>query len=139
VKDSYETIRQLGGEVLVVSFSGPKQVRAYLDRYPLPFPAVSDPERVAYRAFALEKTSWASFLRPRVIGRYLRLMFRGWAPHKAQGGEDVLQLGGDFVIDRQERLVYAYRSKESTDRPSAKELVEAVRKASGEPLAPGET
>jgi peroxiredoxin len=129
VKASYEAIRQLGGEVLVVSFAAPKLVAAYLERYPLPFPVVSDPTRTAYHAFELGRTSWGSMLQAGAVGRYLKLLFRGWLPGKPDEGEDVLQLGGDFVLDGQGRLVYAYRSAEPTDRPSAQELVQAVRAA----------
>jgi peroxiredoxin len=122
-------IRALGGEVVAVSFTPPQRVATYLRVHPLPFPAVSDPERAAYRAFSLERTSWASFLRLQVIARYLKLIFLGWMPKAAPKGEDVLQLGGDVVIDAGGRLAYAYRSRVPTDRPSARALLEAVRRA----------
>jgi peroxiredoxin len=137
VKGVYEEIRRLGGEVLAVSFTGPRQVAAYLERYPLPFPAVSDPERTAYRAFALEQTSWGRMLRPAVLARYLLLMVRGWMPWKPKEGDDLLQLGGDFVLDQARRVVHAYRSAEPTDRPPARQLLEAVLWASGGCQPPG--
>ena len=125
--DHYADLRGLGAEVVAVSFTPPKRVAAYLQVHPLPFPAVSDAERVAYRALSLERTSWASFLRLNVIAGYLKLMFRGWKPQAAQKGADVLQLGGDFVIDAAGRLTYAYRSRVPTDRPTIGKLLEAVR------------
>ncbi len=127
--DRYVDLRALGGEVVAVSFTSPERVAAYLQAHPLPFPAVSDPERAAYRALSLERTSWASFLRLQVIVGYLKLMFRGWKPQAAQKGADVLQLGGDFVIDTAGRLAYAYRSRVPTDRPTIGRLLEAVRAA----------
>ncbi|MCC6421231.1 MAG: AhpC/TSA family protein [Gemmataceae bacterium] len=127
----YGEIRALGGEVLAVSFTGPVKVRAYVERHPLPFAVVADPDRIAYRAFALERTSWWTFLQPGVIGRYLKWLFRGVKPEAAERGEDVLQLGGDFVIDRAGRLAYAYRSAEPTDRPAPEEVRRAVRAAAG--------
>lgn len=131
MKDHYDAIRAAGGEVLAVSFTRPERVAAYLERYPLPFPAVSDPERAAYRAFALGRTGWGAFFRPSVLLGYFRLMFRGWLPKQPGEGEDVLQLGGDFVIDRQGRLVYAYPSEGPTDRPRVEEVVAAMRRAAG--------
>ncbi len=125
----YEQIRALGGEVLALSFTKPEKVRVYVERHPLPFPVGSDPERTAYQAFGLERTSWLSFLRPGVIARYLKLIFRGVKPQAAEKGDDVLQLGGDFVIDRAGRLSYAYRSRVATDRPSTEEVLRAVRAA----------
>jgi peroxiredoxin len=124
-----EEFRALDTQILAVSFTPPARVRAYLEVHPLPFPAVSDPDRRAYAAFSLTSTRWLSFLRPDVLARYLLLMVRGWKPEKPEKGEDVLQLGGDFVIDPTGRLAFAYRSRESTDRPTAAALVDAVRQA----------
>ncbi len=127
----YEAIRRLGGEVLVVSFTRPDQLAAYVQRHTIPFPAVADPTRAAYQTFALGRGSWWMFLRGHVVGRYLKLMTRGWLPEKTSQEEDLLQLGGDFVLDSQRRLVYAYRSVDATDRPPAAELLRAVRQAVG--------
>jgi peroxiredoxin len=129
VAGRYGDLRALGAEALAVSFTPPGRVAAYLRAHPLPFPAVSDPERAAYLALSLGRASWASFLRLNVLARYLKLMFRGWRPQAPEKGEDVLQLGGDFVIDAAGRLAYAYRSPVATDRPPARELLEAVRAA----------
>jgi peroxiredoxin len=129
VQGVYDEIRQLGGEVLAVSFTPPERVAAFVQRHPLPFPAVADPERRAYRAFGLERTSWRRLLSPLSLAGYLWLTLRGWLPWKAQQGADVLQLGGDFVLDGRRRLVYAYRSVRPTDRPAARELLAAIREA----------
>jgi AhpC/TSA antioxidant enzyme len=112
--------------VLVVTQARPAILIVFLRELPLPFPVVADPERVAYHAFGLERTSWAAMLRPGVILRYLQLIFRGWRPRKVREGEDVLQLGGDFVLDGEGRLTYAYRSAEPTDRPSVEALLQAM-------------
>ena len=123
----YPQIRELGGEVLAVSFSSPVRVAAYVQRYPLPFPVLSDPDRQAYKSFALEKTSWAAMLRPASLLRYVKLMVRGWLPGSPAKNDDLLQLGGDFVLDEQKRLVFAYRSAEPTDRPPAGKVLQIMR------------
>ena len=137
MQQHYPEIVRLGGQVLVVSFAQPAQIADYLARTPLPFPLVADPSRTAYHAFGLERTSWSAILGIRSILAYLRLIFRGWLPRRPREGEDVLQLGGDFVLDRNGRLVYAHRSADPTDRPAVGELVEAVRAA--EPHARSES
>ncbi len=70
-------------------------------------------------------------LRAGVLGRYLGLLLRGWLPRKPCKNEDLLQLGGDFVLDAARRLVYAHPSAEPTDRPTIEELLQAVRRARG--------
>lgn len=95
----------------------------------MPFPVLCDPNREAYRAFQLGHTSWLRILNPLVLGRYLLLILRGRLPFKPDEGEDLMQLGGDFVLDGQRRLTFAYSSANATDRPSVDVLVEAVMKA----------
>jgi hypothetical protein len=65
-------------------------------------------------------------LNPLVLGRYLLILLRGRLPVRPQEGDDLMQLGGDFVLDSQRRLVYAHCSANATDRPPADELVRAV-------------
>ena len=125
----YEEIRRLGAGVLVVTQSGPQVLAAFLRAQPLPFPLVGDPERKTYRAFGLEETSVGAMVRPGVLFRYLGLMFRGWRPRMPHVGENVLQLGGDFVLDAESRLIYAHPSAEPTDRPSLDTLLQALRAA----------
>ena len=120
-------LRQLGAEALVVSFAPPGRVAAYLAKYPQPFPVVSDPERSGYQAFGLSSTSVGAMLRPGVIARYLMHIFRGWLPDKRAEGEDIMQLGGDFLLDGAGVLRFAHPSAEPTDRPSAAELMKQAR------------
>lgn len=129
MKEIYEELRQLGAEVLVISFSPPEFLTRYLESNPLPFPLLADPERLAYKGFGLERTTWKEMLRPAVLGRYLKLVVRGWLPWKSRKGDDLLQLGGDFVLDEPRRIRYVHRSTEPTDRPSAQTLLAAVRQA----------
>lgn len=125
----YADIKGLGAEVLVVSFTPPERVAAYLAKYFLPFPVVSDPTLAGYRRFGLERTTVGALLRPGVIWRFVRRIFQGWLPRKPGAGEDVLQLGGDFVLDARQRLVYAHPSREPTDRPTPSALLAALRQA----------
>jgi len=133
VQGRYDELRALGAEVMAVSFSPPAKVAAYLARNPLPFPAVADPAREGYRRFELGRTAWGTFFRPTVLAGYFKQIVRGWLPWRSEKGDDVLQLGGDFVLDGRRRLVYAYRSADPTDRPPAEDLVRAVRDSAGAP------
>lgn len=127
MEEHYDEIRRLGGEVAAVSFSPPERVAAFLKPHPLPFPALADPEMTAYRAFQLGRTSWREIANPLVMGRFLKMMVHGWLPRTPGQGDDIFQLGGDFILDRDLRVRYAHASAEPTDRPTGPELVEAVR------------
>jgi hypothetical protein len=115
-----------GCSVLVVAQAKPEVLSLYLSRFKWAVPLVSDPERTAYSAFGLERTNWLTFFKPRVLGGYLWKMFKGSRVHKPYAGEDVLQLGGDFILARDRRVIFAYPSADPTDRPSVSALLAAL-------------
>ena len=110
-------------DVLVVTQSRPEAVSAAS----LPLPTVCDPDRAAYRYFGLDRGRWSMFLRWGVLARYLRLIFTGWRPRRGEAGEDMLQLGGDFILSADRHLLYAHRSNDPADRPAAADLVNQMQ------------
>lgn len=118
--------RDAGCEILIVTQASPPLLRLFLNGNPQPFPVVGDPDRVAYRAFGLERTSWLTFLKPSVICGYLRLMLRGVRVKTPNAGEDVRQLGGDFVLDSDGKVVWRFTSADPTARPSVGELLRVL-------------
>lgn len=127
MRDHHEEIHQAGANILVVAQARPEALSTFLADEPCPFPVVTDPERAAYRAFGLERTSWWRIFRPKSVLGYLRLIFGGWGVRRPTGDEDVLQLGGDFLLDAQSRLVFAYRSADPIDRPTVEMLLLAIK------------
>jgi AhpC/TSA antioxidant enzyme len=131
VQKHLDEIQQAGVEVLVITQSRPAAVALMS----LPFPTLCDPERAAYRSFGLDRGKWSMFFRGSVLARYLGLIFAGWIPRGYEAGEDVLQLGGDFILAADRRLLYAHRSTDPADRPSANELVEQVQRIAASTVA----
>lgn len=115
-----------GCSVLVVCQAKPEVLTLYLDRQKWHVPIVSDPDRAVYRAFGLERTGWLTFFRPGVVWGYLRGMLKGYGVRTPYAGEDVRQLGGDFLLDRYGTMVYQYRSADPTDRPAVEALLNVV-------------
>jgi peroxiredoxin len=112
--------------VVLVTFTRPRNLRGYRGRFGLPYPVLSDEGRAAYRAYGLRRGPWWRVWGISTLREYARLL-RGGA-RLQRPTEDISQLGGDFVVDREGRLAYAYRSKGPSDRPPVEELVEAVRR-----------
>lgn len=121
-----EQLAARGCSVLVVTQAQPKWLAHYTERTNWGVPLTCDPDRRAYAAFGLERTKWRTFFNPRVLWGYFRAMFRGYRVRAPYAGEDLLQLGGDFVLARDRRVVYARRSANPTDRPAVADLLAAL-------------
>ena len=121
-----EQLAEARCSVLVVAQAKPEVLSLYLARQRWHVPVASDPERAAYRAFGLDRTGWLTFFRPKVLWGYLRGLLRGYGPRATYAGEDVLQLGGDFMLDKRGRVVFAHPSTTPTDRPSVRAIRDAL-------------
>jgi hypothetical protein len=127
VAERFREFRELGVGVVAVSMSRPEGIARYLAERPLPFPLLADPDRQAYAAFGLERTTWARIARPGVLWRYARLVAGRAKVRRVPEGEDPLQTGGDFLVDADRRLLWAHTSPDPTDRPAVHDLLAAAR------------
>jgi len=132
-----EAFAARGCSVAVVSQSQPAELARYRPAQRWKVRVLADPQRRLYQALGLERTRPWIFLWPPVVLGYLWSLLRGYRPRLPRPGEDVLQLGGDFLLNRRRTLLYAYRSAHPTDRPSAATLLavlDVLRQAKPEPL-----
>jgi peroxiredoxin len=113
-----------GLRVVLVGMGTPEDARAFRSGMRLPFPVLSDPDRSAYRRYGLLK-----------IERRHRLGFReAWkllAAIAHHGGaisrnQDMAQLGGVFVIDRDGIVRFAHRALAMSDNPPVDALLRAA-------------
>lgn len=133
VKASKAAFERSGAAIVVVSFAEPAQLVHYQEHHHWPFPILADPERSAYRAFSLKRLSWFQLFSPKTLMRYLKL-FREGMKREDYGQDDIHQSGGDFLLDREGNVLFAHRSRNPADRPSAPELlrkIERLKSASG--------
>ena len=92
--------------------------------------ALLDEDRRAYEAYGMTSGSVLDVWQPKVLWYYAKRMWRGKTLDEANG--DTRQLGGDFVVDRQGRLLLRHPSQDPTDRPSLEELHAAAAAAAAE-------
>ncbi|MDT8368841.1 MAG: AhpC/TSA family protein [Longimicrobiales bacterium] len=118
---------ELGGSAIFVAFDEPGKIREQmLHGVDLRFPFAVDPALDAYGGWGLHRAPWWKiWLDPAVWKQYARLLASG---ERVRGsGADPYQLGGDFVVGADGRIVYS-RPQERDDRPPVGELLEAVRR-----------
>ena len=114
-----------GIAIAVVSFAEPARLVPYQERHGWPFMILADPNRVAYRTFALKRLSWFRVFSPATLKLYWKLLREGLKPENS-GGDDIYQSGGDFLLDREGRLLFAHRSQDPADRPPARRLLGVI-------------
>lgn len=113
--------------VVVILFTRARNLRGYRARYVDPLAVATDEDRAVYRAYGLGRGSTWKIWGPKVVLTYVRLLRKGGRIEKPS--EDTSQLGGDFVIGRDGRIAYVFRSKGPDERPSVDDLLAAVRRA----------
>jgi hypothetical protein len=127
VAERFSEFEATGVRVVAVSMSRPEGVARYLAQRPLPFPLLADPDRRAYAAFRLPRTTWLRMIRPGIGWRFLMAVLRGGRIRRIPEGEDPLQTGGDFLVGPDRRLLWAYSGPDPTDRPPVAGLLEVAR------------
>jgi peroxiredoxin len=111
--------------VVLITFTRPRNLRGFRRRLGLTYPVLADEARSVYRAYGLGRGSWRRVWGMRTMRVYGRLLRAGRRPRLPS--EDTLQLGGDFVVDPEGRVAYAYRSAGPDDRPPVDDLITALR------------
>lgn len=111
--------------IAVVSFAQPERLVRYQEHYNWPFTMLADPDRIAYREFALNRLSWFRVFSPATLKLYWKLLRQGMK-RAAYGKDDIYQSGGDFLLDPEGRILFAHRSQDPSDRPSASRLLQVI-------------
>jgi peroxiredoxin len=121
-KDEFEARKV---SIVVISFAEPLRLAQYQEYHRWPFVILADPKRTVYDAFALRRLSWTQVFSPATLKLYWRLLREG-KKREDYGKDDIYQSGGDFLIDRDGNLLFAHRSRDPADRPTAKKLLEIL-------------
>jgi peroxiredoxin len=125
VKSLKNEFDRRGVTVAVVSFAEPAKLVPYQEHHQWPFTILADPQRVAYRKFALKRLSWLELFSPATLRLYWKLLREG-LKRVDYGKEDIYQSGGDFLLDRDGNILFAHRSQNPSDRPSASRLLQVI-------------
>ena len=92
----------------------------------LTFPLLLDGTREFYRRLGLKRSIKAVWSVP-TLKYYAEEKVAEVPPTPALVGDDLHVMGGDFVVDREGKLVYAYPSKTSSDRPTIDKVLEELK------------
>ncbi|GAC1514316.1 MAG: hypothetical protein NVS2B16_20820 [Chloroflexota bacterium] len=125
MRDMKHLLDELHITVLVISFEPPATLRRFHWFTDLPFATLTDPSRHLYTAFGLQTRPLQRLFDRATVLSYLRGFLHGRIPPLRHA--DVLQLGGDVVLNRAGTAVFVHRSKTPADRPPVYELLRILR------------
>jgi peroxiredoxin len=120
-----EEFAKLNTRVFIVSFGTLPAIQQWIKEICGTFTVLLDRERVAYKAYQLERSRLRSW-HPRVVWIYIKRWFQRGEFYNSHG-DDTSQLGGDFIVDKNGLLRLMHPSYDPTDRPSVEELVKVLK------------
>ena len=132
MREQHAEFDRRGVVIAVIAFAEPAKLAAYQEHHQWPFMMLADRERRAYQAFALRRLSWFQVFSPATLKLYWKLLRGGMKPEHYEG-DDIYQSGGDFLIDGNGNILFAHRSQDPADRPSAVKLLQAIDRVLGKP------
>lgn len=142
-----QQLAALDGRWLVLSFAKMERLQSWIphfrDNFLLPhyeeqgwqWPAdlfartrfLADPSLAAYHAYGLGRNTLRQVYSREILRQYARWRAQGRPIHLPQA--DVLQRGGNFVVNRAGRLTLAHTGRDQSERPSVAQLLESMREA----------
>ena len=100
LRDAYPEFQRRDVAVVAITFADLQGAAQLKRAQRLPFPALADPSRHAYRAFGMLEGSLADALGPDVLLRQLAQALRGNIPYINPSSATITQLGGTVIVDR---------------------------------------
>jgi hypothetical protein len=128
LRERYDEIQGLGGEVVAVGTGNRAYAEAFVRDEHVPFPVVVDDDGDAARAAGVEKVSFFKLiLNPRSWAGNRRARRSGHKIHKPGGR--VTQLGATFVVGPGPRVRYEHLDEHSADHAPIDDVIGALQVA----------
>lgn len=118
-------LRKLNTSVIIISFGTLPAVQQWLKDTCPSFTVLLDRDRIVYNAYGLERSKLRS-KSPRTLWLYFTRWLQRQKFHDSYG-DDTSQLGGDFIVNKDGIIKFAYPSHDPTDRPTVEKLLEVLR------------
>ncbi len=132
LRDDRERFEEAGAAVVLVGLGTADRAAWFCEAKSIPFACLADPDKAAYAAYGLRTATVTEVLRAENALRYIRLNLSSETRQRpAKAGEDVLQLGGTFVVDTSGVIRYAHRNRHTGDNPPNAEVLEAIESVKG--------
>jgi len=125
--DGRDHIEEAGMGIAVVTQGSPEATDLFMKEYAPDLLALSDPERLAYHAYGLERGSiFQTVLNPKVIRAVREAARKGYKLEEPPQGQDAMQMSGTFIISQDGRIRLPFYYDNIADHPSLDLLLKGV-------------
>ena len=113
-----------GLRIVLIGLGMPEKAREFKQELDLPFTVLCDPAKQSYSAFGLtRRLNLLRELRPQSAARFVTdIRQHGGASTE----QDMLQLGGVFVVDRAGVVRFAFAALRASDQPAMADVLRSV-------------
>ena len=112
--------------IVAVTFEDDLSSGAYVRETSLPWPLIIDESRELYRSYGMLSASFWDVWGPKTWLAYLREFMRGRKPVKSEG--DIMQRGGDVLIDPSGIVRMHHVGRGPADRPRVERILELIER-----------
>jgi peroxiredoxin len=132
LSNAHDRFTAAGLRVVLIGLGTPDDAYAFRYAFDLPFPALSDPAKNAYRAYGLLRVNILRDARLDTLQKY-RAEQQQYGAQAVAPGQDFLQLGGDFIVDTAGIVTFAHYALRISDNPTT----DAILAHAHDPVALG--
>ena len=123
-----EDFEAAGADVVAIFQYGAEATRDFCASRKVAFDCLGDPRREAFAQVEVGHGTRAQVAGPKIARKFLKTMARSRVTGTVTApGNDMLQLPGTFVVDRDGRVLFAHYAVNSADNPPVADVLAAVR------------
>ena len=130
MRDHEEELRKQNVKIVVVTFETKLLSRIYIEETSLAWPLIIDETRELYRSYGMLSASFWDIWGPKTWLAYLKEIIKGHKIRKSEG--DVMQRGGDVLIDPNGIVQMHHVGKGPADRPSVEMILQVINEWNAE-------
>ena len=133
VESNLGKFQQLGCQVVIIANGTKEEGMVWQKEHRYNFPTLTDPKWLLYRKLGLRR--YVDFLTTEVVIAYGEGMVGGVPlPKLTYDDDDLCIMGGDFIVQKDGKLVYALKQQTINQRPTVEELLLFLQQQAGHNL-----
>ena len=126
MEKSLSEFQQYGCKVVVLANGTLESGVVWRKENPIPFPAYCDPDWMVYRQLGLRRIlPLATSLHG--MYHYAERKIKGIPFPKLYEGDDPFIMGGDFIVRKDGKMVYAFHQTNIWERPDVQDLLSCLK------------